>query len=197
MGKVQRRILERLQQAGRYQSVHDLACHVYEVDDGAPTRPQLVAVRRAVKRLTDSGMVESGMVARVGYEGRLSCWLPNTLASDDLANRCSGADVEAAILKVLENFDAGRVEEWLRMGSYVRWDDRGQWHNGYVPQGWLIKQAAVIVGATYGAYVHGHFQVAFNRAVRRLVASGTLDGSIRTRDYARGTICNVKAPRPL
>ncbi len=200
MGKVQGRILERLQQAGTFQSVHDLVYYVYEIEDGEPTRAQLVSVRRAIKQLTDCGMVESGMVSRQGYEGRLSCWLPNTLPPHcDPDTRCSGVDTEAAILKVLEGFDASKVEEWLRDAYYVRYSDRSAWANGYIPHAWLIKQTARIVGASYsgdcGTYVEPYFQVAFNRAIRRLVASGRLDGSIHNRFYSRGTRCDIRAPQ--
>src|SRR5262245_4567095 len=100
IGRLQRRVLEALEAAGRWQWVADIVRCIHgrvETDvERRPPRSLAVAVRRAVYGLTRRGLVRSGRVQPryIGMESRrFACWLPGHQAPDARAEPQIPGDV--------------------------------------------------------------------------------------------------------
>jgi hypothetical protein len=164
LGKVQRAVLDALQEVGGPIYVSDLIDRLYGA--GEPPRAFAESVRRAVRDLTQKKLVCCGLVytdwhdaerARTsenyGYSQRTSpaCWLP-AQQEPKVKPQIRGADVEQAIVELLHRTPLDAYEDG---------------HNVY----WIGQRVGQLYGQRWN-HPEPRTHAAVHRAIHRLIEQG-------------------------
>ena len=201
LGRIERAILETLERRQRPMLARNLAEHVYDIvgedgerdrfSDAGLSRGQLVAVRRAIKRLTERGLVESWLSRAIdsGQYGpaELVAQLPGTGEPrwhQRREIRRRGSLVRQAVLDAMTYFlsDPAGLKAMDEVREYRLYENgryRGcVWPEGMVPYGKIRNRICDQWSITrYETWV----DTAIHRAVHRLAKEGTLDISVEIR----------------
>lgn len=112
LGKVQRAVLDYLQQEGKPRSISDIAWDLNDVEPGRdgmkpwPSPALYESVRRAAKILASRGLLRCAYTDPHLRDERVSlfCWLPEHTPPEHQQRLLPGTVVEHAIIRTIEKF---------------------------------------------------------------------------------------------